>query len=58
MMDLFSAIEQLNPIPIDDGELYFLERLPLAIPSADVLRRLVAETAWRADSVTPSPDRV
>ena len=52
MMDLFSAIEQLIPIPIDDGELYFLERLPLASPIADVLRRLIAETAWRADSIT------
>ncbi len=50
MMDLFSATAELTPIPIDDGELYFLERLPLA--GADILQRLIAETAWRADAIT------
>ena len=50
MMDLFATIEQLTPIPIDDGELYFLERLPLA--GSDILQRLIAETDWRADFIT------
>ena len=49
-MDLFAANTEMTPIPIDDGELYFLERLPL--DSADVLQRLIAETAWRAEAIT------
>lgn len=49
-MDLFSANDTLTPIPIDDGELYFLERLQ--VPPGDVLARLIAETDWRAESIT------
>ncbi len=41
----------MTPIPLEDGELAFLERLPLAHPSADVMARLIAETAWRAESI-------
>jgi alkylated DNA repair dioxygenase AlkB len=49
-MDLFSAQTTLMPIPIDDGELYFLEHL--ALPVDDILQRLIAETAWRAEHIT------
>lgn len=40
----------MQPIPIEDGELSFLEHLKL--PCADILARLTAETAWRADTIT------
>ncbi|MET3130144.1 alkylated DNA repair dioxygenase AlkB [Oxalobacteraceae bacterium GrIS 1.11] len=49
-MDLFSANDTLSPLPLEDGELYFLERL--ALPGDDVLARLIAETAWRAEHIT------
>lgn len=49
-MDLFSPADALHPIPIADGELSFLEHLTL--PCADILARLIAETAWRADTIT------
>ena len=49
-MDLFSAAATLQPIPLDDAELSFLQRLDG--PPGDVLARLIAETAWRADSIT------
>lgn len=49
-MDLFPAPDSLTLIPIEDGELHFLPRLNL--PVADVLSRLIAETAWRAESIT------
>lgn len=49
-MDLFSAHDVLTPIPIEDGELSFLEKLTL--PEGDLLARLIAETAWRAESIT------
>ncbi|MDN4053807.1 alpha-ketoglutarate-dependent dioxygenase AlkB [Massilia sp. YIM B02763] len=50
-MDLFSAEAGLQPIPIEDGELAMLAQLPLPIPNADVLRRLVDETPWRAETI-------
>lgn len=54
-MDLFNADSdgpaRLEPIPIRDGELAFLAQLPLPWPNAEVLARLVAETAWRAETV-------
>lgn len=49
-MDLFSATEALTSIPLADGELYFLAQLPGA--QEERLARLIAETAWRADSIT------
>jgi alkylated DNA repair dioxygenase AlkB len=50
-MDLFSADRGLTPIPIDDGELYFMQQLPLAVDNAEVMRRLLAETAWKAETI-------
>jgi alkylated DNA repair dioxygenase AlkB len=49
-MDLFSASDTLTPIPIDDGELFFLERL--ALPPGDTLAQLIAQTEWRTEYVT------
>lgn len=51
-MDLFIPVTTLTRIPIRDGELAFLARLPLPWPNALVLARLIAETAWRAETVT------
>ena len=49
-MDLFPASALLQPIPLEDAELSFLEHLDGF--GDDVLQRLIAETAWRADSIT------
>jgi alkylated DNA repair dioxygenase AlkB len=51
-MDLFSSPAELVPIAIADGELALLCQLDLPLPNAEVLRRLVDETAWRAETVT------
>ena len=44
----------MAPIPLEDGELHFLERLALPGGAADgdLLARLIAETAWRAEHIT------
>ncbi|WP_307729968.1 alpha-ketoglutarate-dependent dioxygenase AlkB family protein [Massilia phyllostachyos] len=39
------------PMPIRDGELGWLAQLPLPLSNAEVLARLVEETAWRQDSI-------
>ena len=51
-MDLFSSVSELSPIPVEDGELAFMPQLPLALPNAEVLRRLLDETAWREEMIT------
>jgi len=52
-MDLFADQNTtLDAIPIEDGELYFMPRLPLAQDPDTVMRRLVDETPWRAESIT------
>ena len=51
-MDLFSPEPALTPIALEDGELFMLAQLPLGIGNEQVLARLVAETAWRAEVVT------
>jgi alkylated DNA repair dioxygenase AlkB len=51
-MDLFSDDDELQRIPIEDGELYFMQRLPLPWDSATLLQRLLAETEWRAETIT------
>lgn len=50
-MDLFSAEAELLPIPIDDGELYFMQQLPLAVDNGEVMQRLLEETAWKAETI-------
>lgn len=51
-MDLFTSSNSLIPIPIPDGELLWLEQLPLGLADQEVLARLVAETSWRAESIS------
>ena len=51
-MDLFTTNPSLVPIPIPDGELLWLEQLDLIHGNDEVLARLIAKTAWRAESIT------
>lgn len=51
-MDLFTSSKILTPIPVPDGELSFLAQLALSLPNSEVLARLLAETAWRSESIT------
>ncbi|RSZ59245.1 alpha-ketoglutarate-dependent dioxygenase AlkB [Massilia atriviolacea] len=50
-MDLFQET-RLTPFPLEDGALAVLPQLPLPISNAEVLARLIAETDWRAESIT------
>ncbi|TFW27269.1 alpha-ketoglutarate-dependent dioxygenase AlkB family protein [Duganella callida] len=50
-MDLFADDTRLNPIPIEDGELWFQQRLALDLPPDEVMRRLLAETDWREEQI-------
>ena len=50
-MDLFSADTSLSRLPLPDGELWWLAQLPLPWPNAEILQRLIAETAWREETV-------
>lgn len=50
-MDLFASSATLTPIPVEDGELSFLPQLPLPWPNGEVLRRLIDETDWRAETI-------
>jgi len=50
-MDLFDSPGTLVPIPIEDGALALMARLPLPYPTDEVLRRLRDETPWRQDSI-------
>jgi alkylated DNA repair dioxygenase AlkB len=49
--DLFAAQERLEPIPLQDAELYYLRHLPLGEAPDDVLRRLIDEVPWRAENI-------
>jgi alkylated DNA repair dioxygenase AlkB len=42
----------VETIALRDGELAYLARLPLPWPPEQALRRLIDETAWRAETVT------
>ncbi len=48
--DLFQTT-QLERIPIEDAEVYYLPELPLAEPASLVLRSLIDETPWRTETV-------
>jgi alkylated DNA repair dioxygenase AlkB len=50
-MDLFPPAATLLPIPVADGELAWLAQLPLPYSNEEVFARLLAETAWRAETV-------
>ena len=56
-----------SPVPVDarferiqmpDAEVYFLPRLELGRPEAQILERLIAEIEWRAESVVMYGRRV
>ena len=51
-MELFCSPFQLSAIPIEDGELYLLAQLELPLSNEMMLARLIAETAWRAETIT------
>lgn len=51
-MDLITSSNSLTPIPVEDGELAWLAQLDLPLGNDEMLARLIAETAWRAESVT------
>jgi alkylated DNA repair dioxygenase AlkB len=51
-MDLFTSSDILTPIPLEDGELALLGQIELSLGNDEVLARLIAETAWRAEQVT------
>jgi alkylated DNA repair dioxygenase AlkB len=50
-MSLFPASTELMPIALPDGELWYLPRLPLPAPPAQVYARLLAETAWEQQHI-------
>jgi alkylated DNA repair dioxygenase AlkB len=50
-LDLFDSSATLTPIPIKDGELAFLPRLPLPLSNDEILARLIAETEWREETI-------
>ncbi len=50
-MDLFDPPGTLLPIPIEDGALALMARLPLPYSTEEVFARLRAETPWRQDSI-------
>jgi alkylated DNA repair dioxygenase AlkB len=50
-MDLFASSDGLRPLPLPDGELWYMEELPLPWPADEVFARLRDETAWQAESI-------
>ena len=49
--DLFAASGRFEPIPMRDADVSYLDQLELAQPGAQMLRRLIAEIAWRSEEV-------
>lgn len=50
-MNLFSGSAELAPIPLEDGQLAFLEQIALSQSNQAVLQQLIADTAWRAETI-------
>jgi alkylated DNA repair dioxygenase AlkB len=48
---LFPTDERLEPITMEDAEVYYLPHLPLGQAPDIVLRRLIDEVPWRAESI-------
>ena len=51
-MDLFDDPHVLTPIPLPDGSLALVRQLALPYTNAEVLAMLLAETDWKAESIT------
>jgi alkylated DNA repair dioxygenase AlkB len=49
--DLFPAHAGLEPIPMQDAEVYYMGHLPLAETPDKVMRRLIDEVPWRAENI-------
>jgi alkylated DNA repair dioxygenase AlkB len=49
--DFFAASARFGRVAMPDADVFYLEHLPLAQPDAQVLRRLIAEIAWRSEEV-------
>lgn len=48
--DMFTA-QGLAPLPLEDAELVFSERIPLGLECEDVQRQLVDETPWAEETI-------
>jgi alkylated DNA repair dioxygenase AlkB len=49
--DLFAAGARLERVRMPDADVFYLDRLPLAGSDTKILRRLIAEIAWRSEEV-------
>jgi alkylated DNA repair dioxygenase AlkB len=49
--DLFSTHKELEHIPMQDAEVYYLLHLPLVQPPHIVLGQLIDEVPWRAEKI-------
>ena len=49
--DLFGATEELERIPMQDAEVYYRRQLRLVEPDNVVMRHLIDEVPWRAETV-------
>src|SRR5580704_10324352 len=49
--ELFAPSAAFERIPMPDADVSYLEHLPLGQPAAEILRRLIAEIAWRSEEV-------
>lgn len=51
MDDLFCTSLTLEPIPLEDAELYYLRQLPLVHNAEAVMKQLIDEVPWRTDNI-------
>jgi alkylated DNA repair dioxygenase AlkB len=51
MDDLFRTSLTLEPISLEDAELYYLRQLPLAQTAEAVMKQLIDEVPWRAENI-------
>jgi len=49
--DLFTASAKLERVRMPDADVFYLDRLALAGSDTEILRRLIAEIAWRSEEV-------
>src|SRR5687767_5293685 len=49
--DLFSAVEGLERIRMQDAEVYYLRTLALAEPPQILMQRLIGDVPWRAEEI-------
>ena len=51
-MDLFAPASELTRLPLPDGELAMLAQLALPESNDAMLARLIADTAWKSETIT------